>query len=408
MTNSHATDWSTGDPPIFVVGVARSGTTLLAAMLCAHSRLSCGPETHFFRHLRRADPKLLCATRRWPHEGSEFLCSICSYSGRVVEKYGISREQITSYLQSRRPSVPALLGALTEQYMLNAGKQRWVEKTPSHIADVARIRKYFPRSPIVRIVRDPRDVALSLVKMPWGPRCFDEAIGFWRSYDDEGSRFFQTDENSYTLRYEDLLLSPERELQRLCRFLGERFERGMLDTSASVRQINRTNVSWIAKAGQPLDVSRIGAWKTELAGEQIRLAEFLVGSRLEAYGYSNTHRRAICIRPLRALLQHRELLGALASHPRKLWYTNDPRRCDLALYVGHPDADRWLGSRRWRRAAAITSIAADVLGYKMKGTPVQWIAPRERRPDQGASERALSLVLGRLFDLRVQSAPVLR
>ena len=45
------------DAPIFVVGVARSGTTLLSAMLSAHSRLDCGPESRFFARYRHLDER---------------------------------------------------------------------------------------------------------------------------------------------------------------------------------------------------------------------------------------------------------------------------------------------------------------------------------------------------------------
>ena len=40
--------------PIFIVGVPRSGTTLLSAMLAAHSRLSCGPENSLFPQIIRS------------------------------------------------------------------------------------------------------------------------------------------------------------------------------------------------------------------------------------------------------------------------------------------------------------------------------------------------------------------
>ena len=62
--------------PIFVVGVPRSGTTLLAAMLGAHPRLVCGPETYFFQCLRDVDARALCRRSDWPKAAVDFLFSI--------------------------------------------------------------------------------------------------------------------------------------------------------------------------------------------------------------------------------------------------------------------------------------------------------------------------------------------
>lgn len=70
------TTTSTHDTPIFVVGVARSGTTLLAAMLSSHSRLSCGPETFFFHALDKRPSQELLHPQHWPERAVEFLFSI--------------------------------------------------------------------------------------------------------------------------------------------------------------------------------------------------------------------------------------------------------------------------------------------------------------------------------------------
>ncbi|MFO7537303.1 MAG: sulfotransferase, partial [Chloroflexota bacterium] len=169
-------------PPIFIVGVQRSGTTLLAALLAAHSRLSCGPETHFFRWLAQTEPDLLCAEEVWPETAVSFLNRInhTNYKGEgkrpLLAKYGLSESDVAAYLQNKRPSVAAVLAAVTEPYMHHVGKQRWVEKTPDHIEYLPLIRTHFPDSPIIYIVRDPRDVALSLMKVPWGATSLLEGL----------------------------------------------------------------------------------------------------------------------------------------------------------------------------------------------------------------------------------------
>lgn len=164
-------------------------------------------------------------------------------------------------------------------------KKRWAEKTPDHLKHVALIRAHFPTSPIIRIYRDPRDVALSIRKVPWGAQSLLEALLFWQSWDQASFKFFSTDPLAYSLRYEDLLGSPEKTVRALCSFIDEPYEPEMLDTSAAGRLVNTRNSPWKAKASQPIDASRIGVWQRELTQDEIGLAEAVVGDRLDAYGY---------------------------------------------------------------------------------------------------------------------------
>ena len=98
--------------PIFVVGVPRSGTTLLAAMLSAHSRMSCGPETHLFPWVSRVDGERLCDKDLWPDTATEFLSSISfsTYSGsqriQLIEKYQLEEKDVYRFLMLSSQMMP--------------------------------------------------------------------------------------------------------------------------------------------------------------------------------------------------------------------------------------------------------------------------------------------------------------
>ena len=249
--------------PIFIVGSARSGTTLLAGMLSAHSRMICGPETGFFSGLARPGwGEDLCRPNTWPEDAVNYLFSITSMANSVItEDYRVTREEVTEFLKGRERSLNAILESLTLTNMKRHGKQRWVEKTPIHLRCLAEIRRCYPNAPVIRIIRDPRDVALSALKVPWATATFPVAIVNWQYLDESGASFFQTDRNSISLRYEDLLTSPKEQLTRLCHFIGEDFEPGMLDTSRSVAHVSYPVETWKRKAGEQLDTSRIGVWR---------------------------------------------------------------------------------------------------------------------------------------------------
>ena len=105
-----------------------------------------------------------------------------------------------------------------------AGKARWVEKSPIHLLYLREVRRAFPRAPIVRIVRDPRDVALSLERVPWGPDSVAGGLLLWRRFDEASRRFFATDPLTRTVSYERLVRDPALVLEELCEFLGEEVE----------------------------------------------------------------------------------------------------------------------------------------------------------------------------------------
>ena len=158
------------DAPVFVVGVARSGTTLLAAMLSAHSRLDCGPESRFFaryRHLDAQARRRLVEPTLWPDPAMELLTSLRNQSHPVIGLFGLAEDEVRAWLAARPPALPTILESLTELHAQKAGKPRWIEKTPRHLLMTDTLRRLWPQARIVRIVRDPRDTAVSLSAMPF-------------------------------------------------------------------------------------------------------------------------------------------------------------------------------------------------------------------------------------------------
>lgn len=368
--------------PIFLVGAPRSGTTLLAAMLAAHSRLSCGPETHFFRRLANADAVALTAPDSWPGPAVEFICSITHTSYNeitrkpLLEKYQLSREQVETYLRVRPPSLAAALASVTGQAMAVQGKQRWAEKTPDHLEYVAMIRQVFPTSPVIRLVRDPRDAALSLTKVPWGAQSFFEGLLSWRRMEDVSADFFESDRLNYTMRYEDLVSDPQATLSALCAFLGEEYEAGMLDTSATGKAINARNVPWKDKVSQPVDASRAEAWRTSLSAQENLLAEALLGDRISAYGYTRLAEfsRWGKIEPAEALDdKYKPGLIAAAQQGVRFWKADPTEAAGTRVYLGDPSNWKWLAGERFSRFASALKMLAEDTRFTFQGGEIFWL-----------------------------------
>ncbi len=209
--------------PVFVVGGPRSGTTLLSAMLAAHSAFYCGPETHFlsrWSRLARSEREHILDPADWPERATAYVCSLSLGQQPIYPMYQLEREEIRAWMAIRPPSLATMLESLTAQRAGRAGAPRWVEKTPRHLEVPELITGTWPHARIVRIVRDPRDAAVSLTKVPFGTPSLLTNLSVLARMNEAAADFYRSSDAALTVRYEDLVAAPERELRRICEFVG--------------------------------------------------------------------------------------------------------------------------------------------------------------------------------------------
>jgi Sulfotransferase family len=340
-------------------------------MLCSHSRLSCGPETHFFQHLAfNGGWGVIHNSSEWPKCGADLLYS-CVHLGRSLpDSYGLSRNELEQYLRANKPSMAAILSAVTEQYMTKAGKARWVEKTPDHLYCLQAIRDTFPHAPILRIVRDPRDVALSLAQVPWGPKTYLSGILQWKWMHDSSAAFLRSGDCTHTVRYEDLLLQPENELRKICVKIGEKYESNMLNTALSAAHVNKLREPWKEKVADAIDANRAGVWTRTITSAQNRVAEAILGERLTELGY-----------PTQELFAKRaNLYGPIGNYPGVLEELSEVHRLlhgsdvsqerDLDAYFGNPFTEKRM--HRLGRFATGINYSVAFAWAKIRGRKAHW------------------------------------
>ena len=392
--------------PIFVVGVPRSGTTLLAAMLAAHSRLSCGSEQHMFVYLSRLplSKKIeLYDLSNWPNHAVEFLFSCMYFEQSVPEHYGISRSDLESHLRGKPPEIKSIVAAIPEIKMLRDGKVRWVDKTPNHLQYLAEIRACFPEASIVQIVRDPRDTALSIMKTPWSwaPHRWENALLFWHEYNAHGMEFFAVDPNSYTARYDDLVQDTEETLKNLCLFLGEEFETSMLDTSRSSQDVlTVSDSSWHQRVASVPDRDRIGVWRREISPHENIVAEALLNVAMRQYGFpvENQFNKKAAVYPSLYLLDsYPKLIIDLSMDGYE--FTGDLTDANLLLFIGHPVHENWFGKSRLERYKNVIRLLALVTMAKLRGTSIVWNNDAPEKSDLGKAGflvTAYMTIIGRM------------
>lgn len=264
-------------PPVFIVGCPRSGTTALAVMLARHPSFAVPPETHWFSELAPRLRRARRARTNW-HALIE--------NDRRMRDLELPPETFAS--ESLTDDTTAFLTAM-RTYAARLGKPRWAEKTPNHLMVANQIRRRLPDARFVALVRDGRDTALSLQRVPWHWNELDRNALFWCRTADRVLELEHTWPASQFLRvhYEELIERPQPVLERVCAFLDESFDEAMLDQAVQVATVPAWERDWKGKANGALDPSRIGAWKRQATPEERALLNGLQGPELRKLGYGD-------------------------------------------------------------------------------------------------------------------------
>lgn len=283
-------------PAPFVVGVERSGTTLLRLMLDAHSDLAIPSETHFLHLLRRQRFRRISRRR--------FLAVVVGED--TFPNFGIDEDVLRRTLRALRPfTVSDGLRSFYKLYAERFGKSRWGDKTPPYAVAMSFISTLLPEAHFVNVIRDGRDVAVSLRPLWFGPgEDVAAQARHWVRDVKQARRQSQRVPHYAEVRFEDLVREPEESLRRLCAYLALPFESRMLayhETAASrMAEYRRPfgppgTPSEIApfvaiheRVTKPPDPTRVGRWRTELTGDEQRRYEAIAGPLLRELGYETT------------------------------------------------------------------------------------------------------------------------
>ena len=211
--------------PIFVVGGQRSGTTMLRLMLNSHPHIAIPFESDFI-------PRFYRRLAEYGDLSSEKNVSrlLDDIAERPFVKRGKLVQDKEAILARYPRTYPDLIRAIYEVYAENEGKCRWGDKDPSYVTELNVLWKLFPNCRIVHIVRDGRDVAISLRELEWGSKNLFKLARDWKWQVTLGHKMGEMLAPEYyiEIRYEDLVLAPEQTLRRICYFIGESYFPEML------------------------------------------------------------------------------------------------------------------------------------------------------------------------------------
>jgi hypothetical protein len=281
------------DRVIFIVGARRSGTNWLGRILTAHPSVAGVPtESYLFSH------------------GIKPLADRFQHANPGAPSIGRTFVQRDDFLDPLRDLVDRVL---LETIARQKPEARYVaERTPWHVSHLPLIADVYPDAKVINIVRDGRDVARSLISMPWGPPGMAEAAEEWRTAVEDGcagSRLLG--ERYRQVVYEDLLADPGTQTQAIFDWL---------DLDVSEEGWERIRI----EAGSAFNVDpgspgiRGQKWRDELTDAELRTFERIAGDQLDLLGYP---RAATKSPPTRASLRPRTVIEALRREATRLYRT---------------------------------------------------------------------------------------
>ncbi|MBK1717506.1 sulfotransferase family protein [Thiocystis violacea] len=270
--------------PFFLIGSPRSGTTLLVQILNRHSRLFIPPETDFFYYLNLYGFLKRPFREIWATRFLDLYVATRSASMLGLSSIPGLKPRLLENVSSYQEMFVRLMVILNEP----SGKPRWGEKTPHHLHAADMIMALFPNAPMIAIVRDGRAVTRSrLQKQNWEQNLFGAAL-IWRKDSRRLMRLMRDhDERILVIRYEDLVSSPKVVISRVCAFLGEEFQPGMMDSANEVETRFEAyyRQSWMAKSKDAIDPSRTEAWRATFSDRELSLIHHVQQEDLRYWGY---------------------------------------------------------------------------------------------------------------------------
>jgi Sulfotransferase family len=270
---------SISDAPIlFVFGAARSGTTILNVLLDRHFGYGMGPEGTFVAQWARRLPKY--GDLRVEGNLNRLITDVsnCEMLCITRYRYGTKSFDVTPSLIRQRLRERSYAGVVYSVFECMAelqGRPRIGNKNPDYWRQHDLLDRLFPvQAKYLGIVRDGRDVALSILKMPWGVSSAYSAAKVWVqsliALEKMKSRFGPG--RLHTLSYEKMLREPRATFEEVRSFLQVPVQEADID--GAVDELTHGTRS-----------DNFDKWKDEMSTRDLRLFEGIAGEWLQKYGY---------------------------------------------------------------------------------------------------------------------------
>jgi hypothetical protein len=275
--------------PVFVMGCPRSGTNLLYDALLSSGGFA------IYRGRLLVYQVLIPRFGRIDRLENRTKMMAIWLRSKGFRRSGLDGAELTAKVLKNCRSGGDFVSIVMGEIARKQGAGRWAVYDPETVVRVETIKREIPDALFIHIIRDGRDVAMSLRKLgefnpfPWtrSPRSLEETALYWEWMVQKGRSYGRHIESDYAeVRYEDFVANPQNTLKDLSKFLDQDLDPDRI-RSVALGTMSSTNSSFPEETAYGAD-NPVQRWKRRLSQEQVASLEWHIGQTLEAVGYSLT------------------------------------------------------------------------------------------------------------------------
>lgn len=275
------------DAPFFIVGNDRSGTTMLRLILDRGEQVAIPTESMFlgdFQPVRRGsldltdhDTAVRFARTVWSHP----KVALWNLPGEApVPPKGLAHSDAYKFA----------VEAPYRSYAQRDGKSRWGDKTPYYLHCIDEILAVWPDAKFIVLIRDGRDVALSIRPLPFGANNSWAAARDWARGIRDGVEASEKHPNNVRfVYYEKLVADPESQVRELCEFLSLNFVSEMLNVEKTASdKLVSSQADWFTNLWAGINQNSVGKWRSKMSPRERKTFVAIAGGELAATGYDTS------------------------------------------------------------------------------------------------------------------------
>lgn len=267
------TSESTYIDPVFIVGMPRSGTTLLQGILSNTGKYFPMPETHFFSRVAYALPESGFSDKDRKR-----------IRRKLIRKSRIKVDEKTLLnLDSQKEVFEYVLGLFNPDK-----KTTFLEKTPRHVFFYSKILRYYPKAKFICMIREPKNIVSSRLRRNLKQK--KSVIRLSLLYNKIAAAILDIKgkDNVMLVRYEDLTDENESSLKNICKFLTIPYDSQFLKNVVAPKEIVSAHEFWKNNnlTLQTIRENNPDKWRTTLNMDQAYLVNYITRSYAPKFGYS--------------------------------------------------------------------------------------------------------------------------
>lgn len=257
--------------PVFIVGMPRSGTTLIQAIVYNTGKYFAVPETHFFSRVVYGLPEDLQDKDR-----DKIFGALAGKSRIEIDKKSLLK------LNTQKEVFEYVIGIFN-----TANKNTFLEKTPRHVFFYSKIVKYYPSAKFICMIREPKNVVSSQLT---STRMENKSvIRLACLYNKIAAAILRikNKRNVFVIKYEDLTRNPEAILIKTFEFLNIAYRSEFSENVAAPPEIVAAHEFWKNKniGEETIQQNNADKWRKVLSPGQADMVNCITRSYAEKFGY---------------------------------------------------------------------------------------------------------------------------